>query len=120
MLFRSCYEIARDYALSRRQFGRPIAEFQMVQSRLARMYVALSNCRRIVYADYLAGRRQLLRQPVVVTEHAAVFVTETDNDCARQRRQIDHEAGLEARLGVPQHIGQNEPAETVGDIMLPP
>jgi alkylation response protein AidB-like acyl-CoA dehydrogenase len=51
-----CYEIARDYALTRRQFGRPIAEFQLVQGRLARMYVALSNMRRIVYADYLAGR----------------------------------------------------------------
>ncbi len=51
-----CYEIARDYALERRQFGRAIAEYQMIQSRLARMYVALSNCRRIVYADYLAGR----------------------------------------------------------------
>ncbi len=51
-----CYEIARDYALARRQFGKPIAEFQMIQSRLARMYVALSNSRRIVYADYLAGR----------------------------------------------------------------
>ena len=51
-----CYEIARDYALARRQFGRPIAEFQLVQGRLARMYVALSNMRRIVYADYLAGR----------------------------------------------------------------
>ncbi|MCC6847068.1 MAG: acyl-CoA dehydrogenase family protein [Deltaproteobacteria bacterium] len=51
-----CYEIARGYALRRRQFGRAIAEYQMIQSRLARMYVALSNCRRIVYADYLAGR----------------------------------------------------------------
>ncbi len=51
-----CYEIARDYALERKQFGRPIAEYQMIQSRLARMYVALANCRRIVYADYLAGR----------------------------------------------------------------
>ncbi len=51
-----CYEIARDYALARHQFGRPIAEFQMIQSRIARMYVALSNSRRIVYADYLAGR----------------------------------------------------------------
>lgn len=51
-----CYEIARDYALERRQFGRAIAEYQMIQSRLARMYVALSNCRRIVYADFLAGR----------------------------------------------------------------
>jgi hypothetical protein len=51
-----CYEIARDYALERRQFGRPIAEYQLIQGRLARMYVALSNCRRIVYADWLAGR----------------------------------------------------------------
>lgn len=51
-----CYEIARDYALSRQQFGRAIAEYQMIQARLARMYVALSNSRRIVYADYLAGR----------------------------------------------------------------
>ena len=51
-----CFEIARDYALERRQFGQPIASFQLVQQRLARMYVAVSNCRRIVYADWLAGR----------------------------------------------------------------
>jgi alkylation response protein AidB-like acyl-CoA dehydrogenase len=51
-----CFEIARAYALERRQFGEPIANFQLVQSRLARMYVAVSNCRRIVYADWLAGR----------------------------------------------------------------
>ena len=51
-----CFEIARDYALQRQQFGQPIANFQLVQNRLARMYVAVSNCRRIVYADYLAGR----------------------------------------------------------------
>ncbi|HEY2385368.1 MAG TPA: acyl-CoA dehydrogenase family protein [Candidatus Binatia bacterium] len=51
-----CFEIARDYAQQRRQFGQPIANFQLVQARLARMYVALSNCRRIVYADWLAGR----------------------------------------------------------------
>ena len=51
-----CFEIARDYATTRTQFGQPIASFQLVQQRLARMYVALSNSRRIVYADYLAGR----------------------------------------------------------------
>jgi alkylation response protein AidB-like acyl-CoA dehydrogenase len=51
-----CFEIARDYARQRQQFGQPIANFQLVQARLARMYVALSNCRRIVYADWIAGR----------------------------------------------------------------
>jgi hypothetical protein len=51
-----CFEIARDYAQQRQQFGQPIANFQLVQGRLARMYVAVSNCRRIVYADWVAGR----------------------------------------------------------------
>lgn len=51
-----CFEIARDYARTRKQFGEPIANFQLVQQRLARMYTALSNCRRIVYADHIAGR----------------------------------------------------------------
>jgi alkylation response protein AidB-like acyl-CoA dehydrogenase len=51
-----CFEIARDYAKNRTQFGQPIAQFQLVQQRLARMWVAVSNCRRIVYADWLAGR----------------------------------------------------------------
>jgi hypothetical protein len=51
-----CFDVARDYAKTREQFGQPIATYQLVQHRLARMYVALSNCRRIVYADYLAGR----------------------------------------------------------------
>jgi alkylation response protein AidB-like acyl-CoA dehydrogenase len=46
-----CFEIARDYAKERVQGGRPIANYQLVQNRLARMYVALSNARRIVYDD---------------------------------------------------------------------
>ncbi|MFI5395574.1 MAG: acyl-CoA dehydrogenase family protein [Candidatus Binatia bacterium] len=51
-----CFEIARDYARTRQQFGQPIANYQLIQNRLARMYVALSNCRRVVYADHIAGR----------------------------------------------------------------
>jgi len=51
-----CFEIARDYSKQRQQFGAAIASYQLIQNRLARMYVALSNCRRIVYGDYLAGR----------------------------------------------------------------
>lgn len=33
----ACYRIAVDYALSREQFGRPIAHYQLVQHRLAKM-----------------------------------------------------------------------------------
>ena len=33
----ACYEIARDYALRREQFGKPLAAFQLVQAKLVRM-----------------------------------------------------------------------------------
>ena len=33
----ACYEIARDYALRRQQFGKPIAAFQLTQAKLVRM-----------------------------------------------------------------------------------
>jgi glutaryl-CoA dehydrogenase len=33
----ACYEIARDYALTRVQFGKPIAAFQLVQAKLVEM-----------------------------------------------------------------------------------
>lgn len=46
-----CFEIAVDYARSHHRSGQPIAQFQLIQQRLARMYVALSNARRIVYAE---------------------------------------------------------------------
>ena len=42
-------ELAIDYAKTRRQFGRSIGEFQMVQSKLAEMYVMVETMRGIVY-----------------------------------------------------------------------
>jgi hypothetical protein len=44
-----CFEIALDYAKTRVQGGQAIASYQLIQQRLARMYVALNNARRIVY-----------------------------------------------------------------------
>jgi alkylation response protein AidB-like acyl-CoA dehydrogenase len=46
-----CYDIAVDYAKTREQGGQPIGNYQLVQNRLARMYVDLSNSRRIVYSN---------------------------------------------------------------------
>ncbi|MEC9166970.1 MAG: acyl-CoA dehydrogenase family protein, partial [Pseudomonadota bacterium] len=34
----------------RKQFGQPIGEFQLMQGKLADMYVTLSSCRAYVYA----------------------------------------------------------------------
>lgn len=44
-----CFEIARDYAKEREQGGQPIANYQLIQNRLARMYIDVANARRIVY-----------------------------------------------------------------------
>ena len=40
----ACYEIARDYALQRRQFGKPIAGFQLTQQKLADMLEEIVKC----------------------------------------------------------------------------
>jgi glutaryl-CoA dehydrogenase len=44
----ACYEIARDYALHREQFGRPIAAFQLVQAKLVRMLSEITKSQLLV------------------------------------------------------------------------
>jgi alkylation response protein AidB-like acyl-CoA dehydrogenase len=51
------FELALRYSKERQQFGQPIASFQLVQRRLARMYGLLCNMRSFVFADFLAGRK---------------------------------------------------------------
>jgi hypothetical protein len=45
----SAYELALDYARKRRQFGRPIAEFQGVQWMLADMSIQLAAAQALIY-----------------------------------------------------------------------
>jgi hypothetical protein len=52
-----CFEIAVKYAKERQQFGQPIGNYQLMQARLARMYIALMNVENIVYKEFMAGRR---------------------------------------------------------------
>jgi alkylation response protein AidB-like acyl-CoA dehydrogenase len=45
----AAYDVARAYALERRQFGKPIAEFQAIQHKLANMTVEIDAARLLVY-----------------------------------------------------------------------
>jgi alkylation response protein AidB-like acyl-CoA dehydrogenase len=45
----SAYELALDYARKRRQFGRPIAEFQGLQWMLADMSIQLAAAQALIY-----------------------------------------------------------------------
>jgi len=48
-------ELALDYAKTRRQFDRPIGEFQMIQAKLADMYVAVETSRTFCYRTLAAA-----------------------------------------------------------------
>jgi alkylation response protein AidB-like acyl-CoA dehydrogenase len=52
-----CVEESVRYARQRRQFGRPIAEFQAIAFKLARMELALENARNLVFKLAWAERR---------------------------------------------------------------
>jgi isovaleryl-CoA dehydrogenase len=49
-LMQACLDVALPYVAERKQFGQPIGEFQLVQGKLADMYVAMNACKAYVYA----------------------------------------------------------------------
>ena len=48
-LAQACLEVALEYAKQRKQFGQPISQFQLIQSKLADMATAVENARLITY-----------------------------------------------------------------------
>ncbi len=46
----ACLDVVVPYVHERKQFGKPIGEFQLMQGKLADMYVAFHACRAYVYA----------------------------------------------------------------------
>ncbi len=49
-VMQSCMDIVVPYVHERRQFGRPIGEFQLMQGKLADMYVTMNAAKSYVYA----------------------------------------------------------------------
>lgn len=48
-LMQACLDVVRPYVHDRRQFGRPIGEFQLVQGKIADMYATTNACRAYAY-----------------------------------------------------------------------
>jgi len=70
-------QLSIDYARERRQFGHPIADFELIQGKLADMYVGIETMRGLIY-DALAacealGPRQGGRGPIHAQSAAAVL-----------------------------------------------
>jgi isovaleryl-CoA dehydrogenase len=49
-IMQACMDVVIPYVHERKQFGQPIGTFQLVQGKIADMYVALNSCRAYVYA----------------------------------------------------------------------
>ena len=49
-IMQACLDVVLPYVRDRRQFGQPIGSFQLIQAKVADMYVALNSARAYVYA----------------------------------------------------------------------
>jgi len=49
-IMRACMDLVMPYVHDRKQFGRAIGEFQLMQGKVADMYTTMNSCRAYVYA----------------------------------------------------------------------
>lgn len=49
-IMQACLDVVLPYVHERKQFGKPIGEFELIQAKLADMYVALASSRAYLYA----------------------------------------------------------------------
>ena len=106
----SCFETAREYALSRIQFDKPIASFQLVQNKLAIMLTEIVKGQLIVWrAGRLKDEGKL--------DFAQVSLAKRNNvaaalDIAREARDILGANGITDEYSVGRHMMNLETVKT--------
>lgn len=83
---RGAYESALDYTRKRKQFGRPIASFQMIQGHLVEMLSNLTAMQTMVYR-----LSEMQDQGILKDEHASlakVFCTLRTRDIVSRAREV--------------------------------
>ena len=87
------FALALDYAKQRKQFGRPIADFQMIQAKLAEMYTRVESMRLFTYQVLRAanvigeedgGRGEIHK----LTAAGVLYVAETMNQVLNDAVQV--------------------------------
>ncbi|OQX76770.1 MAG: acyl-CoA dehydrogenase [Bacteroidetes bacterium 4484_249] len=97
-----CYNTALNYSLERKQFGKPIASFQLTQKKLAEMLTEITK------AQLLAWRVGVLRNEGKATP-AQISMAKRNNvkmalDIARESRQILGAMGITDDFPIMRHI----------------
>ena len=57
-IMRACFDLVMPYVHDRKQFGKPIGTFQLMQGKIADMYTEMNACRSYVYAVARACDRE--------------------------------------------------------------
>ena len=91
-----CVEASARYAQQREQFGRPIAEFQAIAFKLARMELALENARNLVFK--LAWAQREGRLDARLASLAKLYCAEEAVRVSLEAIQIHGGAGYMAEL----------------------
>ena len=106
----TCWHAARDYALERRQFGRPLAATQLVQKKLADMQT------EIVLGLQAALRVGRLMEEGLATPEMISLIKRNNCgkalDIARQSRDVHGANGIAAEYNVMRHAANLEAVNT--------
>jgi glutaryl-CoA dehydrogenase len=107
---RACFEEALDYSLTRTQFGKPLAAFQLTQRKLADMSIAVSN------AGLTAVRLGQLKDAHRITpeqvSHGKLANVRIALEVARTARGILGAAGITLDHSVMRHMNNLETVST--------
>lgn len=106
-----CLDDATAYAVERRQFGKPIAAFQLIQQKLARMYTARENVRNLFFKLLWLQRGGSAREADVSA--AKWYSTETACEVALDAMQVMGGAGY-TREHAPERLFRDMRLWTVG------
>ncbi len=85
-IMQACLDVVMPYVHERRQFGRAIGEFQLVQGKVADMYVTMNACKAYVYAVAKAcDRGETTREDAA---GAILYAAEKATQCALDAIQL--------------------------------
>jgi isovaleryl-CoA dehydrogenase len=85
-IMQACMDVVMPYVHERRQFGKAIGEFQLVQGKVADMYVTMNACKAYVYAVAKAcDRGQTTREDAA---GAILYAAEKATQCALDAIQL--------------------------------
>ncbi len=93
---KEAFELSRKYAIERQQFGRPIAEFQAIQFKLAEMAVKIYTMEQIVYD--CAKRVDAGKKSTIESSICKLYCTEAASEIIDEAIQIHGGIGFSREL----------------------